>query len=245
MLEPLKNEKNSFYIRYKIVFFYSIISFFIVLFTFWHLDTPEKDLPKISEKLEGRKNTISPLQNSFDIDIGYAQSMLLHHHQAILMAGLIKATPHSDVQVLAKSIIDNQILEMEDIDIWLEGKNASTLPVDGDLMGWMKRQSKNLNVDEALYLARCESDPRGMAGMASLSAIRRLQNSETPLPLREKLFLELMIEHHEAAISMSTLPARLTNSSFIFNIAKGVLTKQNQEIQLMYELLNKNYIHLQ
>lgn len=172
----------------------------------------------------------------FDIDIGYAQSMLIHHQQALLMASLIRGSRQSEIQALAKNIVLTQSAEMVDLEKWLIENSATYLPSDGDLMGWMKRQSKNLSVDEALYLAKCESSPIGMSGMANAAALNSLHDEEIPITAREYKFIELMIEHHEGAINMSTLPSRLATTPYIRDLSHKVLDDQHKEIHYMRSL---------
>ncbi|WP_370264195.1 DUF305 domain-containing protein [Limnobacter sp.] len=178
-----------------------------------------------------------PAQPSLDIDLGYAQSMLVHHQQALVMASLIleevEGSEPSPVQGLAKRIRQAQALEIENIRGWLAGQEEAGLPPDGDLMGWMKRQRDQLNVNETLYLARCEASPLGMAGLVDSASVKKLGRLEIPLPQREQEFLKLMIEHHEGAVQMSTLPARAATTSFIRHMAKHVLQTQSQEILQM------------
>ena len=172
-----------------------------------------------------------------NIDIGYAQSMLVHHQQALIMASLIQGEQKSDVQELAKRIVHAQSLEMENIKGWLAGQHAAALPLNGDLMGWMKNNRQLLNVNETLYLERCESSPLGMAGLVDSLSIKKLGDESIPRHQRELSFLQLMIEHHEGAVGMSTLPSRAANTPFIRNLAQHVLQRQTQETAQMRSLL--------
>ena len=83
----------------------------------------------------------SAVENRIDIDIGYAQSMLVHHQQALIMASLMQGDQQSAVQGLASRIVREQSMEMESLKGWLAGQRAASLPASGDLMGWMKNNS--------------------------------------------------------------------------------------------------------
>ncbi|HEX4843772.1 MAG TPA: DUF305 domain-containing protein [Limnobacter sp.] len=181
------------------------------------------------------KGSIKPM----DLDIGYAQSMLVHHQQALVMASLVRTSASPPVQALAQRIIQAQTLEMENLKGWLAGQHAPALPADGDLMGWMKRQRALLNVNESLYLARCESSPMGMAGMVDDNQIKRISNPSLDVALREQAFLDAMIEHHAGAVSMSTLPSRAAATPFIRNMAHHVIQTQSREILQMQQSLKR------
>lgn len=191
----------------------------------------------------GALNTRAPVEDkpalvaNFDIDTGYAQSMLVHHQQALIMASLIQGEQKSEVQELAKRIVHTQSLEMENIKGWLAGQHATALPANGDLMGWMKNNRRLLNVNETLYLERCERSPLGMAGLVDSLSIKKLGDESIPRHQRELSFLQLMIEHHEGAVGMSTLPSRAANTLFIRNLAHHVLQRQTQETAQMRVLL--------
>lgn len=202
--------------------------FFLGLVIGWSLGTFETRAPALAEP-EAVRNV--------EIDIGYAQSMLVHHQQAVIMASLIQGEQKSEVQELAKRIVHAQSLEMENIKGWLAGQHAAALPANGDLMGWMKGNSQLLNVSELLYLERCERSPLGMAGLIESSSIKKLGDASIPWQQRELSFLTLMIEHHEGAVSMSTLSSRAANTPFIRNFAQHVLQRQTQETAQMRSLL--------
>lgn len=174
-----------------------------------------------------------------NIDIGYAQSMLVHHQQALIMSSLIQGEQSSPVQELAKRVVQVQALEMESLKGWLAGQHAAALPEDGNLMGWMKTNRHLLNVNETLFLERCEKSPLGMAGLVDSSSIKKLGDASIPLLQRESSFLRFMIEHHEGAVGMSTLPTRAAETPFIRHFAHHVLQRQSQEISLMRDLLER------
>jgi uncharacterized protein (DUF305 family) len=163
--------------------------------------------------------------------------MLVHHQQALIMASLIQGQQKSAVQELAKRIVHAQSLEMENIKGWLAGQHAAALPASGDLMGWMKNNRQLLNLNETLYLERCERSPLGMAGLVESSSIKKLGDESIPRQQRELSFLKLMIEHHEGAVGMSTLPSRAADTPFIRNFAQHVLQRQTQETAQMRSLL--------
>lgn len=205
--------------------------FFLGLLLGWWL-APRTDTP-------APVSPDSTVEDRIEIDIGYAQSMLVHHQQALVMASLMQGNQTSAVQGLASRIVREQSLEMESLKGWLAGQRAPSLPVSGDLMGWMKNNSQLLNVNELLYLERCEKSPLGMAGLVETSSIKKLGNGSLELKQREVDFLKLMIQHHEGAVGMSTLPSRAATTPFIRNLAQHVLQRQTEELAQMREMLKQ------
>ena len=174
------------------------------------------------------------------IDIGYAQSMIQHHNQALVMSSLIEAQASEPVARLARSIIKAQTSEIEQLKGWLIALEAPMIPADGDWMGWMREVASLLNINERLYLARCDNDPNGMEGLASPSQIKQLADQSTPIEAREQLFLQLMIKHHQGAVEMSTLPARHAATRYMRHLASHVVESQSREMALMKGLLARS-----
>ena len=63
--------------------------------------------------------------------------------------------------------------------------------------------------------------------------------------INDKEFLETMIAHHQAAISMSEIISKSSNNDIILTIARNIIFNQNKEIFLMKTLYieNKNSIN--
>ena len=171
------------------------------------------------------------------LDIGYAQSMVQHHNQALVMASLIEPHASEPVARLARSIIKAQTSEIEQLKGWLIALEAPMLPADGDWMGWMREVDSLLNINERLYLARCDNDPNGMEGLASPEQLQQLADKSSPAQAREQLFLKLMIKHHQGAVEMSTLPARHATTRYMRHLAAHVVESQSRETALMKGLL--------
>lgn len=169
------------------------------------------------------------------IDVGYAQSMVVHHQQAIMMSSLLASNGAGPVANLALRIMDAQKAEIAQMTGWLAGLGEPVLPTSGDLMGWMKQADHLLNINERLYLERCKNSPSGMAGLISQEEVRKLQLAQHQD--KEQLFLHNMIKHHEGALGMSTLPSRHGQTQFIRYLASHVLQSQSNEITLMTKLL--------
>ena len=113
-----------------------------------------------------------------DADINFLQGMILHHRQAILMSKLAKnRTNNKTILDLADRIDFSQVDEIDFMEAWLKSKN--------------KLQS-NSKDNHHLHIK--------MSGMASETQLKKLKSSiATDF---DRLFLQLMIAHHDGALEM-------------------------------------------
>ena len=113
-------------------------------------------------------------------DAEFVRDMIVHHHQALDMTALAPdRTESGDMRLLARRISETQEFEIDLMRRWLEERDA-LLPgkIHGEWAG----------------------DHGGMAGMASPEQMAALAESEGAA--FDRLFLELMIRHHEGALIM-------------------------------------------
>ena len=76
-----------------------------------------------------------------------------------------------------------------------------------------------------------------MPGMASPEEIERLQNA--PPAEADRLFLQLMITHHQAAVPMAEAAMELSDRPEVENLAGAITATQNAEIQTMRGMLEE------
>lgn len=72
-----------------------------------------------------------------------------------------------------------------------------------------------------------------MPGMASPQEINRLRN--TPPDEADKLFLRLMIPHHQAAVPMAEAVLKRTDQPEVEHLASAIVASQKGEIEIMLE----------
>ncbi len=171
------------------------------------------------------------------IDIGYAQAMLVHHRQALVLAGLLQDTESLHIRRYARSVLRSQQSQSDQLTGWLIGQGAPLLPTSGGLMQWLEQARPQLTIPEILYLQRCSSAPTGMVGLLAPAHIRPLSQPSMTPAAREQRFLELMIAHHDGALEMSAPAARLATHPFVANLARSILEEQRKEIQWMRSVL--------
>ncbi|MDX1481022.1 MAG: DUF305 domain-containing protein, partial [Woeseiaceae bacterium] len=164
------------------------------------------------EAIEVAKTSHSPA------DVQFMQDMIPHHHQAILMAELVAdRTNRSEIVDVAGRINASQDDEIKFMQDWLRDRGeAVPNPTEHDAMHTSHK----------------------MAGMATPEQMAELANAEgTEF---DKLFLQLMITHHEGAITMVEELLEQPGSAYdptLFEFANDVTNDQEAEIARMNALL--------
>ena len=152
------------------------------------------------------------------VDVGFAQDMSVHHAQAVDMAELVRddgADP--DVRRLAVDMELNQQAQLGQMQGWLDlWDEPNTNP--GRAMGWMGMPTEG-----------------AMPGMATAEELRALGVAEGVAA--DRLFLELMIEHHAAGVHMAQAAAADATMAPARRLAEQMATSQTSEIVTLEELL--------
>lgn len=163
------------------------------------------------------QETQSSESSAFDQrDLMFASMMIPHHEQALEMGVLAVAVSTDDrIQDLAQRIIDGQQPEIEVMQAWLDGAgiNSSDDPHAGhDMGGGMNMMG-------------------GMATEAELEELAALSS-----PGFDRLFLTLMIEHHEGALDMTRMISNSQNPE-AQALYREIVEVQKAEIAEMKEML--------
>ena len=147
-------------------------------------------------------------------DIMFAQMMIPHHEQAIVMSDLILAKDGVDPAVveLAEEITAAQGPEIEQMESWLDEWGAPSM-MDADEMDGMG----------------------GMGGMLTDEELDELEAADGTTGTT--LFLEGMIEHHEGAIDMAEQHQEDGESAEALALSASIIETQAAEIERMQELL--------
>lgn len=140
-------------------------------------------------------------------DIMFAQMMIPHHQQAIVMSDIaLKNSTNPDVLALAKQIKAAQAPEIEQMKAWLKAAGTSLMGAHGMAMEGMLTDSEI-------------SELKGAKGVSF-----------------DKLFLQGMIGHHEGALTMISMIVDSDNAE-ARKLAKDIQTSQSAEIVKMKALL--------
>lgn len=145
-------------------------------------------------------------------DVMFAQMMMPHHEQAIVMSDIILAKDGIPAKVasLAEDIKAAQGPEIAQLTEWLEQWGEPTAPDDDHAMSEMD-------------------------GMLSEQQLQQLSDSEGVDAAR--LFMEQMIAHHEGAVTMAEDQVANGNYQPAIDMAHTIIDTQQQEIETMRGLL--------
>jgi uncharacterized protein (DUF305 family) len=153
-------------------------------------------------------------------EAGFARDMSVHHAQAVEMAEIVRdKTQSEEIRLLAADIALTQQGQIGRMQGWLDSWN---LPATGaePAMSWMGHPTEGR-----------------MPGMASPEEIERLQNA-SPAEA-DRVFLQLMIPHHQAAVPMAEAAMKGTDRPEVENLAGAIAATQQGEIRTMKEMLEE------
>lgn len=164
----------------------------------------------------------TPSRSDFnDADVSFAQQMIPHHEQAIEMAQLAQGrASNPDVLELADNIEAAQGPEIDTLKGWLESWGEDV--PSGDMGGMDHGDMSNDSGDT-------------MAGMMDGEEMNDLKNASGAA--WDRMFLEMMIEHHEGAIEMAQVEVDNGQNPDAVAMASKIIRDQQAEITLMQQLL--------
>ncbi len=153
-------------------------------------------------------------------DVRFMQGMIGHHRQALEMSALVSSrTARSDFALMAERIKLSQESEIAQMQRWLQRRGEALPPEDGHVHAAMGHGELTPGMLTDVELAQLES-ARGVEF--------------------ERLFLQLMIKHHEGALQMVKDLYRTPGSgqeAELFMLASDVDADQTAEIRRMRTLL--------
>ncbi len=161
-----------------------------------------------------------------DADVTFAQQMVPHHEQAVEMADLAldpARDASSEVRDLATRIKKAQGPEIREMKDWLDDWDA-----DESMGGGMDHGDHGDHGGD-------HGSMEGMEGMMSDSAMSALGRASGAAFDRQ--WLQMMIEHHEGAVTMSRTEIKDGKDADAKKLARGITATQQKEIAEMKELL--------
>lgn len=164
-------------------------------------------------------------------DVTFAQMMIVHHQGAVEMADLAPSRAASqEVKDLAVKIKAAQGPEIEQMQTWLTawGSAAPTTTAEpDDSMGHGGMSDMGEEGDMSTGMA--------MPGMMSDEQMQELTDA-TGAEF-DRLFLEMMIMHHQGAIEMAATEIAEGSNPAALALAESITTSQTAEIAEMQQLL--------
>ncbi len=177
-------------------------------------DSAEHQHPADSSMSMGMAEPVIPPGSLYiAADVKFMQGMIAHHGQAIAMAQM--AASHGANAQLLKFTLKIDLSQRSEIDI---------------MQNWL-RDRKQYAPDTSAYLHMA------MPGMLTAEQMKQLDAAKGAA--FDKLFLKLMIQHHEGAIKMvaDLLAVHPSPEPDLYNLAVDIDFDQRAEIEKMYEML--------
>ena len=180
----------------------------------------------------GRMSTpANPAPGNTSAEAGFARDMQVHHIQGVEMAMIIRdRTEDEDVRLLAYDIATTQGHQAGQLYGWLAEwglRQAGSEPP----MTWMMRPGRSGEEGDHAAHAMGALMP-GMATPAQMVELSAASGIEA-----ERLFLSLMIAHHQGALEMAEAVLDGTDHPGVLTFADAVLVSQASEIDLMTRML--------
>jgi uncharacterized protein (DUF305 family) len=172
----------------------------------------------------------TPADNS--PEAGFARDMSVHHEQAVEMAFIIRdRTNDPDIRAMAYDIINTQRAQIGMFSGWLQQwdlPQTSTAPP----MAWTEGHGMDAMGGMSGMQVDSYKDMPGMATDAQMDELRTAKGVEA-----ERLFLKLMIAHHQGGIEMAKAIQPLTDRSEVDYLASTIVQGQEAEIATMKQML--------
>ncbi|GAA1851155.1 DUF305 domain-containing protein [Pseudonocardia alni] len=168
-------------------------------------------------------------------DIAFAQGMIPHHQQAVEMAKLATDRAESDdVRGLATEIEQAQGPEIAQMQTFLTTWGA---PASGGMPGMDQGGMPGMDHGEMGQggMGQGGMDHGGMAGMMTPDQMRQLEQADGAA--FDRMFLEMMIAHHEGAVQMAQTELASGINSEAKALAQQIVDAQQAEIGQMRGLL--------
>ncbi len=163
-------------------------------------------------------------------DVRFMQGMIVHHQQAVDMSQLVAdRTNNEDVVTISGRILSSQADEIEFMNEWLMTRNEKTVMVG------MSDHAGHAGMDHSNHAMVDHSQMAGMASPEQMAALAAAQGTEF-----DRLFLTLMIAHHEGAIDMVEELLDSGGSAadpILFRFIGDIESDQTSEIDRMNEML--------
>ena len=174
-------------------------------------------------------------------DLAFAQQMIVHHQGAVEMADLAPSrAANQQVKDLAARIKAAQAPEIEQMTGWLTlwgaamSTSTAASPSDGG-MGGMDHGGMS-GMGKEGEMSSGASSQMAMPGMMSDTQMQQLTDA-TGADF-DRLFLQLMIVHHQGAIEMADSEIAQGSNPAALALAESIKTSQTAEITEMQQLLN-------
>ena len=163
-------------------------------------------------------------------DVHFMQDMILHHHQAVEMAALVKERTNRQALVDAARRIDaSQADEINFMRKWLRDRGQAAPDPSAEQMMHAMPAMAPMSGLSGEHMALGMATPEQMTALAAAKG-----------PDFDRQFLERMITHHQGAVNMAQALLKRPGAAYdpvLFEFVNDVINEQNAEIKRMNALL--------
>jgi uncharacterized protein (DUF305 family) len=164
---------------------------------------------------ETTSNTLKPQP----VDVGFAADMYTHHEQAVLMSlTIMDKTANAGVRSHAVKIAAGQRRESGMFEQFLVDRGVGFIDPRRTVMGWM---GEPVPADQM----------PGLATADELVALNAATGEDA-----DRLFLDLMIRHHEGGIHMAEYAAEHAETQSVRDLASRIVLDQRRELNDLDQL---------
>ena len=184
----------------------------------------------------------APAEDS--VDVGFSRDMRDHHAQAVEMSVLVReVTDDEKVRQLALDIMLTQQQQLGQMFGWLA---AWGLPQAGagEVMAWMSSDNSASSGDDMASMDHGSIDSGSGSGseetprMPGMATDRELGQLSSATGLRaERIYLQLMIPHHEAGVAMAEYAVELVTEPQVERLARSIVASQTSELSVLRSML--------
>ncbi|GAA4387697.1 DUF305 domain-containing protein [Ornithinibacter aureus] len=172
-------------------------------------------------------HTRNSAPSDFGADAGFSRDMQTHHAQAVEMALLVRErSDDEELRTVAYDILTSQQQQAGQMYGWLVQWGLPQTG-SGEPMAWVGDEH-----------AKAHTRPDGtMPGMATRAQLDELRAAEGLAA--ERLFLTLMIAHHEGGVAMADAALAQARTSEVRTLAAAISNAQASEITLLQRMLDE------
>lgn len=165
-----------------------------------------------------------------DADVAFAQQMIPHHAQAIDMSKLVaRHTGNAKVIDLAARIQQAQGPEIQQMTGWLHEWGTSP---SGTGMSGMNHSMPGMTSGQSMPGMASGAPMTGIMSADEMAKLGQAKGSEF-----DRMWLQMMISHHQGAVDMSRTELAKGNSTDAKALAQKIIDGQQAEITEMRGLL--------
>lgn len=181
--------------------------------------------------LAGRVTSDASAPATDSAEAGFARDMQTHHQQAVEMAMIAyQKTEDADIRQLSYDIATSQAQQAGQMFGWLSSwslPQVSSVPSMTWMMGPASDGSTGMDMSDGMSM-----EMPGYATAAEVDELRAASGREA-----DRLFLELMIDHHRGGVEMAQAVLDRSTDRTVTSLASSIVFAQQSEISYMEELL--------